>query len=87
MKQQGQQTISPVKQLRIQFGIKQSDLALMLRCSQSYLSRLENGYLTTDGIKERLTELNLDAARIARLQEQFVEFKRRSLVKDFHNRE
>ena len=48
---------------------------------------MENGYFTADRVKERLTELNLDADRIARLQEQFVEHKRNSLVKDFQNRE
>lgn len=87
MKRQGQEPVSPVKQLRIEFGINQSDLALILRCSQSYLSRLENGYLTTEGIMERLTELNLDADMIANLQRQFVEYKRGALVKNFQNRE
>ena len=86
MKQPGQEPLSPVKQLRIEYGIKQSDFALMLRCSQSYLSQVENGYLTTEAIAGRLTELNLDADSIAKLQERFVEYKRSSLVKDFQNR-
>jgi DNA-binding transcriptional regulator YiaG len=77
---QAQQPTSPIKDIRQKLGMTQSDLALVLGCSQSYLCEVEQGRRPGMSLMDRLRALHMDADWIAGQQLQLVKWKRRQLV-------
>lgn len=73
---------SPLVQIREKFGLKKDDFALMLDVSLPTLNRIEAGLTKIpEKCLKGLRDLRLDHEKIVELQLQFIEEKKRQILK------
>ena len=75
--------VNPIKKRRVEKGLTQADLSLLIGVSQVYISQFETGGLTPSEVQtKKITEiLSIDAETLERELHQFYEDRKRELKK------
>ncbi len=75
--------VNPIKKRRVEKGLTQAELSLLIGVSQVYISQFETGGLTPSEVQtKKITEiLGIDAETLERELHQFYEDRKRELKK------
>ncbi|MBA7592728.1 hypothetical protein ES708_34921 [subsurface metagenome] len=81
--------VNPIKKRRVEKGLTQADLSLLIGVSQVYISQFETGGLTPSEVQtKKITEiLGIDAETLKRELNQFYEERKRELKKKLEEKQ